>query len=63
MAPAALTFYAWVCGWTLARAHARPVDPIAIASCLGEGDEFDNSITDFAERYAGPERAGLPAVH
>jgi uncharacterized protein (DUF2252 family) len=52
MLPPALTFYAWICGWTLARAHARSGDPIAIAACLGEGDEFDTSVTDFAGRYA-----------
>ena len=52
MTPLALTLYAWTCGWTLARAHARSGDPIAIAACLGESDEFDRSVTDFAERYA-----------
>jgi uncharacterized protein (DUF2252 family) len=52
MTPSALTFYAWTCGWTLARAHARSGDPIAIAACVGEGDEFDTSITDFSQRYA-----------
>ncbi|HEY1325260.1 MAG TPA: DUF2252 family protein, partial [Streptosporangiaceae bacterium] len=52
MTPLALTFYAWTCGWTLARAHARSGDPIAIAACLGDGDAFDKSITDFAQRYA-----------
>jgi uncharacterized protein (DUF2252 family) len=52
MTPLALTFYAWTCGWTLARAHARSGDPVAIAACLGEGDEFDKSIADFSQRYA-----------
>ena len=33
-------------------AHARSGDPIAIAAYLGEGDQFDRSITDYAERYA-----------
>ena len=50
--PAALAFYAHWCGWTLARAHARSGDPIAIATYLGESDAFDKSVTDFAERYA-----------
>ena len=40
------------CGWSLARAHARSGDPVAIAAYLGKGDQFDWSITDFAERYA-----------
>jgi hypothetical protein len=52
MTPLPLTFYARTCGWTLARAHARSGDPIAIAACLGDGDAFDKSVTDFAQRYA-----------
>jgi hypothetical protein len=52
MTPPALTFYAWICGWTLARAHARSGDPVAIAEYLGETDAFDRSITGFSERYA-----------
>jgi uncharacterized protein (DUF2252 family) len=52
MTPLGLTFYARTCGWTLARAHARSGDPVAIATYLGAGDAFDKSITDFCERYA-----------
>ena len=52
MIPLGLTFYARMCGWTLARAHARSGDPVAIAEYLGETDAFDKSITDFSERYA-----------
>jgi uncharacterized protein (DUF2252 family) len=52
MVPVALSFYAGICGWTLARAHARSGDPVAIAAYLGEDDQFDRSISDFAERYA-----------
>jgi uncharacterized protein (DUF2252 family) len=52
MTPPALTFYAGICGWTLARAHARSGDPIAIAEYLGGREEFDQSITDFSKRYA-----------
>ena len=47
-----LTFYAGICGWTLARAHARSGDPVAIAEYLGPCDAFDRSITGFSERYA-----------
>ena len=47
-----LTFYARICGWTLARAHARSGNPVAIAAYLGGGDAFDKSITDFSQRYA-----------
>jgi uncharacterized protein (DUF2252 family) len=52
MVPLGLNYYAQICGWTLARAHARSGDPVAIAEYLGETDAFDKSITDFAARYA-----------
>jgi uncharacterized protein (DUF2252 family) len=52
LTPAALGFYASQCAWTLARAHARSGDPIAITAYLGKGDAFDNAIVDFSERYA-----------
>ena len=41
-----------VCGWTLARAHARSGDRIAIAAYLGRGDSFDRAMASFAEAYA-----------
>jgi uncharacterized protein (DUF2252 family) len=50
--PIGLTFYAGICGWTLARAHARSGDPVAIAEYLGNTDAFDASIADFSKRYA-----------
>ena len=52
MTRAALGFYARQCAWTLARAHARTGDPIAISAYLGKGDAFDKAIVDFSERYA-----------
>lgn len=52
MPPVALSLYARLCGWTLARAHARSGDPIAIAAYLGKSDKFDQAIVDFSERYA-----------
>jgi uncharacterized protein (DUF2252 family) len=52
MTPQAMTFYGRLCGWTLARAHARSGDPVAIAAYLGEDDAFDRSIADFSRRYA-----------
>ena len=52
MGPSALSFYARICGDTLARAHARSGDAIAISAYLGKKDRFDQSITDFSERYA-----------
>jgi uncharacterized protein (DUF2252 family) len=52
MAPLGLEFYGGICGWTLARAHARSGDPVAIAAYLGDGKGFDRAITDFSARYA-----------
>jgi thiamine monophosphate kinase len=52
MAPVTLTFYGRICGWTLARAHARSGDPVALTAYLGTADAFDRSVTDFCERYA-----------
>jgi sugar/nucleoside kinase (ribokinase family) len=52
MSPIGMTYYARMCGWTLARAHARSGDPVAIAAYLGSKDRFDRSICDFSERYA-----------
>ena len=50
--PFALSWYARHCGWTLARAHARSGDPVAIAAYLGKRDKFDEAIADFSRRYA-----------
>jgi uncharacterized protein (DUF2252 family) len=50
--PKGLEIYGRVCGWTLARAHARSGDRIAIAAYLGKGETFDEAIADFSERYA-----------
>jgi uncharacterized protein (DUF2252 family) len=44
--------YGRLCGWTLARAHARSGDRIAIASYLGEGTKFDRALVAFARDYA-----------
>jgi uncharacterized protein (DUF2252 family) len=47
-----LLWYAGLCGWTLARAHARSGDAIAIASYVGRSDTLDRSLAEFAELYA-----------
>src|SRR3954451_20386904 len=52
MDPEAMNIYARLCGWTLARAHARSGDRIAIASYLGKGEAFDRAMCDFSEAYA-----------
>ena len=54
MSPSALGFYAGICGWTLARAHARSGDPVAISEYLGDSDAFDRAVADFSKRYADP---------
>ncbi|HYJ11983.1 MAG TPA: DUF2252 domain-containing protein, partial [Thermomicrobiales bacterium] len=50
--PDRMVLYAEVCGWALARAHARSGDAAAIAGYLGNGDTFDEAIADFATAYA-----------
>ena len=47
-----LGFYGGLCGWALARAHARTGDAVAISAYLGTSDKFDGAIADFAETYA-----------
>ncbi|MFY9931398.1 MAG: DUF2252 family protein [Streptosporangiaceae bacterium] len=53
MAPITLTYYARLCGWTLARAQARSGGSVATAKHLARDDAFDQSVTDFCERYSG----------
>jgi uncharacterized protein (DUF2252 family) len=62
MDPAALAKYAQVCGWTLARAHARSGDSAAIASYLGSSDSFDRAMASFAEIYADQNDADYAAL-
>jgi len=50
--PRGLRLYGELCGWTLARAHARSGDRIAIAAYLGGSDIFDRAIVQFADAYA-----------
>jgi len=52
MDPAGMRAYGALCGWTLARAHARSGDRIAIAAYLGDDETFDRALVEFAERYA-----------
>ena len=62
MKPSTLTAYARLCGWTLARAHARSGDPVAIASYLGSGDRFDRALATFAESYADQNERDYAAL-
>ena len=52
MTPEVMKVYGQICGWTLARGHARSGDRMAIAAYLGSGDVFDRAIADFSVSYA-----------
>jgi uncharacterized protein (DUF2252 family) len=62
MGSRALAVYAQVCGWTLARAHARSGDAIAISAYLGNGDAFDRALASFAETYADQNERDYEAL-
>ena len=62
MLPQGLTLYARLCGWALARAHARSGDRIALAAYLGGSDKFDQAIADFAETYADQNERDYAAL-
>jgi uncharacterized protein (DUF2252 family) len=57
-----LMVYGQMCGWTLARAHARSGDRIAIASYLGKGPTFDEAIAEFAARYGDQNERDYEAL-
>jgi uncharacterized protein (DUF2252 family) len=57
-----LAAYGRTCGWTLARAHARSGDRIAIASYLGRGPTFDRAIVAFAHAYANQNERDYKAL-
>jgi uncharacterized protein (DUF2252 family) len=59
---AGLRIYGEVCGWTLARAHARSGDRIAIAAYLGNSDVFDRAIAEFAAAYADQNERDYQAL-
>jgi uncharacterized protein (DUF2252 family) len=62
MIPQGMTFYARLCGWTLARAHARSGDRIALAAYLGGSARFDQAIAGFAETYADQNERDYAAL-
>ncbi len=62
MDAATLALYGELCGETLARAHARSGDRVAIASYLGGGDRFDRAIAEFAELYADQNERDYDAL-
>ena len=62
MEPETMDAYAEICGQTLARAHARSGDAVAISSYLGTGDAFDRALAVFAEAYADQNERDYEAL-
>jgi hypothetical protein len=62
MLPPHLTAYAGLCGWNLARAHARTGDAPAMAGYLGTGNSFDHAIERFAVAYADQNEKDYDAL-
>ncbi len=60
--PSVMEDYAELCGWTLARAHARSGDPAQISGYLGKSDKFDQAIADFATAYADQTERDFEAL-
>ena len=60
--PEGMAIYARLCGWTLARAHARSGDRIALAAYLGGSAKFDQAIAEFAEAYADQNELDYAAL-
>ena len=63
MDPNAMATYGTLCGWTLARAHARSGDRIAIAAYLGKGDSFDRALVEFSKAYAEQNERDYQALN
>ena len=62
MEPEVMTMYAKLCGWALARAHARSGDAVAVASYLGKSTVFDEAMATFAETYADQNERDYDAL-
>ena len=62
MEPPACRRYARLCGWTLAKAHARSGDAIAISAYMGTSDSFDKAMAVFAEKYADQNERDYAAL-
>ncbi len=62
MTPGELILYGKMCGWTLARAHARSGDSIAIAAYQGNGKQFDRALAEFAVAYADQNERDYQAL-
>jgi len=62
MIPKGMATYGALCGWPLARAHARSGDRIALAAYLGNGDSFDRALLEFSRAYADQNEADYKAL-
>jgi uncharacterized protein (DUF2252 family) len=62
MVPDGMTAYGRLCGWTLARAHARSGDRVAIAAYLGGGNAFERAIVEFSRAYADQNESDYKAL-
>ncbi|HKA03689.1 MAG TPA: DUF2252 family protein, partial [Acidimicrobiales bacterium] len=60
--PSAMAAYGRACGWTLAQAHARSGDRVALAAYLGTGPVFDRAMVSFAEAYADQNQRDFEAL-
>jgi uncharacterized protein (DUF2252 family) len=63
MVPEGMATYGKLCGWTLARAHARTGDRVAIAAYLGNNDSFDRAIVEFSKAYADQNERDYQALN
>jgi hypothetical protein len=62
MSPRALARYSRLCGWILARSHARTGDAVEITGYIGKGKQWERSIVAFATRYAETTQADHAAL-
>ena len=62
MQPDTLGIYAQLCGWTLARAHSRSGDRVAIGAYAGGGEVFAQALARFASAYADQNDADHQAL-
>jgi uncharacterized protein (DUF2252 family) len=62
MDPTTMRVYAEICGWTLARAHARSAEPAAIAGYAGRGEALDRALAEYAETYADQNERDYTAL-
>jgi predicted alpha/beta hydrolase len=60
--PNAMAIYGRICGWVLARAHARTGNRFALAAYLGKSDSFDEAIADFSVAYADQNERDYDAM-